>query len=97
MEQGFSFFSRMLNAHANKILAGFILFFTLSVSYFFLVNLLISAPMSWIMQFNGFPADAVHTYSLQNSNCSLALAVISWIRHITFLVRGDESLSHCLT
>jgi hypothetical protein len=97
MEQGFSSFSRLLNVHASKILAVFILFFALLVGYFSLTSLLISVPMSWVLQFNGFPVDAVHSYSLQNSNCGLALAVISWVRHLAFLVRRDESLSHCLT
>ena len=92
MLRWFSCLGRLLVSYCNRILSGFLLFFCVLLGYIILANLTVSLPMGWILEQNGFLSETIIIYSLQISNCALALAVLTWFRQLPFLIRNTTSL-----
>lgn len=74
----------------SRIIVIFLLFFILVVGYLLLASLLISTPMAFVLAKCSFSPEFVNRFALQNCNCALALALVSWLRRLLPLIRKTE-------
>ena len=82
--------AKIFRLRFNRILSLFLLFFILLVGYLLLTSSLISAPMTLVLSACSFPPESVNLFSLQNSNCALALALVSWLRRLLPVLRKTD-------
>lgn len=82
--------ARIFRLRFNRILSLFLLFFILLVGYLLLTSSLISAPMTLVLRTCSFPPESVNLFSLQNTSCALALALVSWLRRLLPLLRKTD-------
>lgn len=75
----------------SRILSVFLLFFILLVGYLLLTSSLISAPMGLVLAKSSFSPASINRFALQNSNCALGLALLSWLRRLIPLVRKTQA------
>ena len=91
--RGVSDIRRVLGKYCNRILSCFLLFFFIVLGYIVLTSLTVSLPMGWVLGRMGFGADAINVYSLQTSNCALALAVLTWLLQLPAIFSNNDRLA----
>lgn len=93
MVRGVAFTGVAICKRCNRILSCFLLFFLTALGYMVLASLTVSLPMGWILGNIGFSHDAINGFSLQTSNCALALALLTWLHFLPKILRNDGRLA----
>lgn len=74
----------------HRMLSLFLLFFILVVGYLLLTSCLISAPMGLVLGRGSFSSEIINLFTVQNSNCALLMALVSWFRRFPPLLRKAD-------